>query len=66
MISIMDRGIGKIITALKQKGILENTVILFIADNGSPSIGEHANAGSNYPFKGVNNISLQKFEKKVN
>lgn len=54
MISIMDRGIGQIVTALKTKGILENTVILFIADNGAPSIGQHTNAGSNYPFRGVN------------
>lgn len=62
MISIMDRGIGKIVTALKQKGILENTVILFIADNGSPTIGEHSNAGSNYPFKGVKHNFIKKLK----
>lgn len=56
MISIMDRGIGRIVTALKTKEILENTVILFIADNGAPSIGQHTNAGSNYPFRGVNRL----------
>ncbi len=34
MIDIMDQGIGKIITALEQKGILDNTVIFYMHDNG--------------------------------
>jgi arylsulfatase A-like enzyme len=34
MIDIMDQGIGRIITALEQKGELENTVIFFMQDNG--------------------------------
>ncbi len=34
MIDIMDKGIGRIITALEQKGELENTVIFYMHDNG--------------------------------
>ena len=34
MIDIMDQGIGRIITALEKKGILENTVIFYLHDNG--------------------------------
>ena len=34
MIDVMDQGIGKIITALEKKGILENTVIFYMHDNG--------------------------------
>jgi len=34
MIDIMDQGIGKIITALEEKGELENTVIFYMQDNG--------------------------------
>ncbi len=34
MIDIMDQGIGRIITALEQKGELENTVIFYMHDNG--------------------------------
>lgn len=34
MVSIMDEGIGRIITALEQKNELENTVIFYMQDNG--------------------------------
>ncbi|NIJ44882.1 arylsulfatase [Wenyingzhuangia heitensis] len=33
-IDLMDQGIGKIITKLKKEGELENTLILFLSDNG--------------------------------
>jgi len=36
-ISIMDEGIGKVIEKLKEKGELENTLILFLSDNGGAS-----------------------------
>jgi len=34
MIDIMDQGVGRIITALEKKGILENTIIFYMHDNG--------------------------------
>jgi len=34
MIDIMDQGIGRIISALEEKGELENTVIFYMQDNG--------------------------------
>ena len=34
MVDIMDQGIGKIITTLEQKGILDNTIIFYMQDNG--------------------------------
>jgi arylsulfatase A-like enzyme len=34
MIDIMDQGIGRIIEALKEKGMLDNTIILYMQDNG--------------------------------
>lgn len=52
MMSILDRGVGKVVTALKDTGMLEDTIILFYADNGAPSIGQHSNGGSNGPLRG--------------
>lgn len=53
MVSRVDRGVGRIVSALHEKQMLENSVILFFCDNGSPVVGEHSNEGSNYPFRGV-------------
>jgi arylsulfatase len=39
MIDIMDQGIGRVVQALKDSGAYDNTVILFLSDNGaSPEI----------------------------
>lgn len=40
----MDTAIGKMIAALKAKGVLDNTLIVFFNDNGGP--------GDNPPFRG--------------
>ena len=37
MIEIMDDGIGEMIEALKKKGMYENTIFMFLSDNGSTS-----------------------------
>uniref|UniRef100_A0A336LN14 CSON003318 protein n=1 Tax=Culicoides sonorensis TaxID=179676 RepID=A0A336LN14_CULSO len=55
MVSVIDDGIGDLIESLESKGILDNTIILFYSDNGAPTVGLHANKGSNYPFKGQKN-----------
>lgn len=45
MIDIMDQGIGRIISALEQKGVLENTIIFYMHDNGgcAEPQGTHTN-----------------------
>ncbi|SDD35076.1 sulfatase-like hydrolase/transferase [Niabella drilacis] len=35
MVDRMDQGIGRIIAALKQEGKLDNTLIIFLSDNGA-------------------------------
>lgn len=55
MVSIMDKSIGSVITALKRNNMLENSIVVFMSDNGAPTIGLHSNAGSNFPFRGVSN-----------
>lgn len=39
MIEIMDDGIGELVEAVRQKGILDNTVFLFLSDNGATNEG---------------------------
>lgn len=52
-VSILDDGVGRVVKALEEKKMLDNSVILFFADNGAPITIEHKNAGSNNPFRGV-------------
>jgi arylsulfatase len=33
----MDRGIGRVVAALKAKGLFENTLVMFLSDNGASS-----------------------------
>ncbi len=39
MIEVMDDGIGRVIQAVKDKGMYENTVFLFLSDNGATNEG---------------------------
>jgi arylsulfatase A-like enzyme len=42
-ISIMDRGIGRVMDQLEEKGMMDNTLIMFLADNGG--CAEHQDRG---------------------
>lgn len=53
MVGKLDESVGRIVTALREKEILANSVILFSADNGAPTLGMLANKGSNFPLRGV-------------
>ncbi len=55
MIEIMDDGIGMVVDALKARGMYENTVLIFLSDNGATSEGglvsKLAADLSNTPFR---------------
>ncbi|MDR3268228.1 MAG: sulfatase-like hydrolase/transferase [Tannerella sp.] len=44
MITHLDEQIGRVVEALKQKGLYENTIIIFAADNGL-AVGQHGLLG---------------------
>eukprot|EP00933_Yihiella_yeosuensis_P041593 TRINITY_DN35998_c0_g1_i1.p1 TRINITY_DN35998_c0_g1~~TRINITY_DN35998_c0_g1_i1.p1 ORF type:complete len:548 (-),score=87.59 TRINITY_DN35998_c0_g1_i1:132-1775(-) len=54
MLSCLDEGIGNVTRALKQKGMLENTIIVFTTDNGGPIgvVGGDFVGSENYPLRG--------------
>ena len=58
MIAAVDDGVGEIMAAVKRAGLLENTMVVFVGDNGAtvekrPRLNqEFAKAGSNGPFRG--------------
>lgn len=52
----MDESVGKIIESLDKHGLLANSVVLFMSDNGGQTIKGHSeftNSGSNWPLRGV-------------
>jgi arylsulfatase A-like enzyme len=53
MIWKLDESVGKVMLALKENRMLDHTIVVFVSDNGAPTIGIHPNPGSNWPLKGV-------------
>ena len=49
MVSAVDDGVGRVLDALKEKGLDENTIVVFLSDNG----GAHNNASDNGPLRGL-------------
>lgn len=51
MVEHMDDAVGKVITKLKEKGILENTIILFSSDNGGLVGKNKRKVTNNFPLR---------------
>ncbi|NCG04989.1 MAG: sulfatase-like hydrolase/transferase, partial [Bacteroidetes bacterium] len=49
MVSAVDDGVGLVLDALKENDQIENTIIVFLSDNG----GAHNNASQNTPLRGT-------------
>ncbi|CAC5416709.1 unnamed protein product [Mytilus coruscus] len=48
MVSSLDEGVGTIVDALEKSGHIDNTVFIFMSDNG----GDPNNGASNIPLRG--------------
>ncbi|KAK9872817.1 hypothetical protein WA026_019601 [Henosepilachna vigintioctopunctata] len=48
----LDDSVGKIVEKLQQRNMLQNSVVVFMADNGAQINGRFKNAGSNFPLRG--------------
>jgi len=53
MVAAMDEAIGQVVATLKEKGILDNTLILFSSDNGGPAPGRITDNGPLRAGKGT-------------
>lgn len=41
MISVMDEGVGELFRVLEENGILDNTILFFLSDNGANKVGSN-------------------------
>ncbi|KAK9508335.1 hypothetical protein O3M35_005923 [Rhynocoris fuscipes] len=55
MLTKLDDSVGQVVEAIRRKGMLHDTIIVFTTDNGGPAAGFNLNAASNWPFRGVKN-----------
>lgn len=53
MIEALDDSVGRTVAALEKAKMLENSIIVFVSDNGAQSEGFLENFGSNYPLRGL-------------
>lgn len=60
MVSKLDESVGRVVAALQNRYMLDNTIIVFMSDNGAPSkdvtsanVNFYPNWGSNFPLRGV-------------
>lgn len=55
VLSKLDESVGRVVNALKENNMLENSIIIFSTDNGGAADGFNLNAASNWPLRGVKN-----------
>ncbi len=60
MMSAMDDGIGRVLAKLNSSGLEKNTLVMFISDNGGPTMpGVTINGSINTPLRGSKRTTLE-------
>jgi arylsulfatase A-like enzyme len=60
MMSAMDDAVGKVMKALRDKDLAENTLVFFFSDNGGPTMmGTTTNGSVNLPLRGSKRTTLE-------
>jgi arylsulfatase A-like enzyme len=60
MLAAMDEGIGRVVDALRANRLEENTLIVFLSDNGGPTLpGTTVNGSRNQPLRGSKRTTLE-------
>jgi arylsulfatase I/J len=52
MVNFADAAFGNVTDLLKEKGMWDNTIVVFSADNGGPIYYNGSAGANNYPLKG--------------
>ncbi|KAI5726415.1 hypothetical protein M8J76_002340 [Diaphorina citri] len=56
MLKSLDESVGRVIQSLEEEGLLGNSLVVFISDNGGPTVDSlhfHGNTASNWPLRGT-------------
>ncbi|CAG9822418.1 unnamed protein product [Phaedon cochleariae] len=60
MVSKLDDSVGRLVEALDRKQILPNSIVVFVSDNGAPTVGPLGrNWGSNHPLRGLKDTPFE-------
>ncbi|KAH9370117.1 hypothetical protein HPB48_015128 [Haemaphysalis longicornis] len=53
MVDAMDQSVGVVVEALYEAQMLDNTIVVFLSDNGGQPWGPHASRSFNWPLRGT-------------
>ncbi len=60
MLTALDEGVGKVLEALRASGLEQDTLIVFLSDNGGPTMrGTTINGSRNDPLRGSKRTTLE-------